>query len=172
IFQTGGQGVAGSGTIVDRVKQVKGVRAATPFVLQQVLFSSAGGGAHGGIVRGVDLDSSAVVSDMRTQVKSGTLEPLVTGAPAILLGAELARTLGVVPGESVTLISPQGALTAVGMVPKMRRYTVSGTIEIGMYEYDSSIAYLALPAAQEFAGLGPAVAGVEVELVDPFPGRR
>jgi len=172
IFQTGGQGVAGSGTIVDRVKQVKGVRAATPFVLQQVLFSSAGGGAHGGIVRGVDLDSSAVASDMRTQVKSGTLEPLVTGAPAILLGAELARTLGVVPGESVTLISPQGALTAVGMVPKMRRYTVAGTIEIGMYEYDSSIAYLALPAAQEFAGLGSAVTGIEVKLVDPFAARR
>ncbi|PYM11858.1 MAG: lipoprotein-releasing system transmembrane subunit LolC [Candidatus Rokuibacteriota bacterium] len=120
----------------------------------------------------MDLDSSAVASDMRTQVKSGTLEPLVTGAPAILLGAELARTLGVVPGESVTLISPQGALTAVGMVPKMRRYTVAGTIEIGMYEYDSSIAYLALPAAQEFAGLGSAVTGVEVKLVDPFAARR
>ena len=93
-----------------------------------------------------------------------------TGEPAILLGVELARTLGVVPGDSVTLISPQSALTAVGMVPKMRRFTVAGTIEIGMHEFDSSIAYLSLPAAQEFAGLPDGVSGIEVKLADPFAG--
>ena len=71
----------------------------------------------------------------------------------------------------MTLISPQGALTAVGMVPKMRRYTVAGTIEIGMYEFDASIAYLALPAAQEFAGLA-GVTGIEVKLDDPFEAKR
>ena len=64
--------------------------------------------------------------------------------------------LGVLPGDSVTVISPKGALTAVGMVPKMRRYTVAGTIEVGMHEYDSSIAYLPLAAAREFAGPAPA----------------
>jgi lipoprotein-releasing system permease protein len=58
------------------------------------------------------------------------------------------------------------------MVPKMRRYTVAGTLEVGMYEYDASIAYLALPVAQEFAGLGAAVTGIEVRLRDPFAARR
>jgi lipoprotein-releasing system permease protein len=93
------------------------------------------------------------------------------GQPAVLLGVELARTLGVVVGDSVTLILPKGAVTAVGMVPKMRQFTVAGTVEIGMYEYDSSIAYLALPAAQDFGGL-TGVTGLEVKLHDPFQAKR
>jgi lipoprotein-releasing system permease protein len=71
----------------------------------------------------------------------------------------------------VTVISPKGALTAVGMVPKMRRYTLVGTIEAGMYEYDSSVAYLTLPAAQDFAGLAGA-SGIEVKLADPFAAKQ
>src|SRR5207244_10079630 len=89
-----------------------------------------------------------------------------------LLGVELARTLGVVPGDAVTVISPKAAVTAVGMVPKMRRFTVAGTVEIGMYEYDASIAYLALDVAREFADLPAGVTGLEVKLDDPFAARR
>jgi lipoprotein-releasing system permease protein len=172
IFQSGGQGLTASDAIAARVERVPGVRSATPFVLQQALFTSGGGLAHGGVVRGVDVGVPAVLADVRAQVRSGRIDPLLSGEPAILLGAELARTLGVVPGDSVTVIAPQGAITAVGMVPKMRRYTVAGTLEIGMYEYDSSVAYLALPAAQEFAGLTAGVTGIEVKLVDPFAARR
>jgi lipoprotein-releasing system permease protein len=112
-----------------------------------------------------------VARDLRAQVRNGSTEALARGESAILLGVELARILGVVPGDDVTVISPQGALTAVGMVPKMRRYRMVGTIEVGMHEFDSSIAYLALPAAQEFAGLGVGVTGIEVKLADPFDAR-
>jgi lipoprotein-releasing system permease protein len=63
-------------------------------------------------------------------------------------------------------------MTAVGMVPKMRRYVVAGTIELGMHDYDASVAYLPLAAAQEFAGLDGRVTGVEVRLHDPFAARR
>src|SRR3990172_1686446 len=95
------------------------------------LFAWMGGGATGGLVRGVDIASASVRKDLTRQIKMGSLEPLGRsgGEPAIILGRELARTLGVIPGESVTVISPQGALTAVGMVPKMRRFTVAGTFE-------------------------------------------
>jgi lipoprotein-releasing system permease protein len=88
-----------------------------------------------------------------------------------VLGRELARSLGAVPGDSVTVISPQGALTAVGLVPKMRRFHVAALIELGLWEHDSSVAYATLPAAQEFAGLGDRVSGVEVKLADPFEAR-
>jgi lipoprotein-releasing system permease protein len=159
------------GAVVSRVATVPGVRSATPFVLQQALFTSQGGEAHGGLVRGVDLDSKPVTEDLRAQLRSGKLEPVAGGEAAILLGVELARTLGVVPGDAITVISPKGAMTAVGLVPKMRRYTVAGTIEVGMYEYDSSLAYLSLPAARDFAGL-PGVTGVEVRLRDPFDAKR
>jgi lipoprotein-releasing system permease protein len=172
VFQAGAPGLVDHVRVVERVRTLPGVRSATPFVLQQGLFTSQGGGAHGGLVRGVDMTARPVVADLRTQLRSGSLEPLANGDSAILLGQELARLLGVLPGDSVTVISPQGALTAVGMVPKMRRFVVAGTVEIGMHEFDASVAYVPLPAAQEFAGLGTGVTGVELKLGDPFAAKQ
>jgi lipoprotein-releasing system permease protein len=172
IFQLGNRGLTDADRVARRVEKVPGIISATPFVLQQALFTSPGGGAHGGLVRGVDLSAPAMVATIKGQVRRGAVEPLVQGEPAILLGLELARTLGVAAGDTVTLISPQGALTAVGMVPKMRRFTVAGTIEIGMHELDSSIAYVPLAAAQEFAGIPGAVTGIEARLDDPFAAKR
>ena len=170
VFQTGGAGMLDAGRVAGQVRQVRGVRAATPFVLQQALFTSPGGDAHGGLVRGVDLSDGVVAGDLRSQLRTGRLESFAEGGDGILLGVELARVLGVLPGDAVTVISPKGALTAVGMVPKMRRFTVAGTIQVGMHEYDSSIAYLPLGAAREFAGLA-GVTGVEVKLTDPFDAK-
>jgi lipoprotein-releasing system permease protein len=172
VFQSGGKGVTGADALAEKLRTVRGVKSATPFVLQQALFTSQIGGAHGGLVRGIDLGAAPVRDDVASQLASGTLEPVTRGEPAILLGSELARTLGVVAGDSITVISPQGALTAVGMVPKMRRYAVAGTVEVGMHEYDASVAYLALPLAQEFAGLAAGVTGIEVKLADPFDAKR
>src|SRR5919197_1938844 len=171
IFQTGGLGIPNAPALAERVKTVDGVRSATPFVLQQVLFSAEGGGAHGGLLRGGHLSAEPVLRDIRSQIRAGRVDAVAAGEPAILLGAELARLLGVVTGDTVTVISPKGALTAVGMVPKMRRYTVAGTIEVGMYEFDASIAYTSLATAQEFAGLNGA-SGIEVKLDDPFDAKR
>jgi lipoprotein-releasing system permease protein len=171
VFQSGRGGLTDADRVAEQVRAVQGVRAATPFILQQALFTSDAGEAHGGLVRGVDLGHTAVREDLRSQVRAGRLDGAASGEGAILLGVELARLLGVAPGDSVTVISPKGAITAVGMVPKMRRYVVGGTVEMGMHEYDSSIAYLALPAAQDFAGLSGAVTGIEVKLDDPFDAR-
>ena len=171
VYQSGGAGLRDAAAVAERVQAIPGVRSATPFVHQQALFTTAAGGAQGGLIRGLDLRREAVRGDVQATLRSGSLRPLADGEAAMLLGRELARALGVVPGDSVTVISPQGALTAVGMVPKMRRYTVAGTIEIGMYELDASLAYLALPAAQEFAGL-TGVTGIEVKLRDPFDAKR
>ena len=170
VFQSGATGMLDAGRIAGEVRAVPGVRAATPFVLQQALFTSPGGEAHGGLVRGIDLSDASVAGDLVGQVRSGRLESFAEGGDGILLGGELARTLGVLPGDAITVISPKGALTAVGMVPKMRRFTVVGTIQVGMHEYDSSIAYLPLGPAREFAGLA-GVTGIEVKLADPFDAR-
>jgi lipoprotein-releasing system permease protein len=171
VYQSGGTGLADPGAVVARIATIPGVRSASPFVHQQTLFTTSGGGSHGGLIRGIDLRAPSVARDIRAQLRSGSLEPVEHGEAAILLGRELARGLGVLPGDTVTVISPKGALTAVGMVPKMRRYTVAGTFEVGMYEFDSSFAYLALPVAQEFAGLA-GVTGIEVKLADPFDAKR
>jgi lipoprotein-releasing system permease protein len=170
VFPSGGAGMLDAAQVAAQVRQVPGVRVATPFVLQQALFTSPGGDAHGGLVRGVDTSDATVAGDLQSQLRTGRLESFADGGDGILLGAELARVLGVLPGDAITVISPKGALTAVGMVPKMRRFTVAGTIQVGMHEYDASIAYLPLAAAREFAGLTGAT-GVEVKLVDPFDAR-
>ena len=173
LLDSGGRGVTGAGEIASRVRGVPGVRSATPFVVQQALFTGQGRGATGGLLRGVDLASPSVRSELASELKSGSVDPLLrsSGEPALLLGRELARTLGAVPGDFVTVISPQGAMTAVGLVPKMRRFEVAGYIEVGLYEYDASLAYTSLAAAQEFAGLGDRVSGVEVKLDDPFDAK-
>lgn len=172
IFSAGTAGLPNAPAVAERVRTVPGVRTATLFVLQQALFTAEGGGAHGGLVRGVDLRTPALLADLRAHVKTGSVEPLVDGQTAVLLGAELARILGVVVGDPVTVISPKGAMTAVGLVPRMRRYTVAGTVEMGMYEYDASIAFMGLGQAQEFAGLPAGVTGIEVKLIDPFDAKR
>jgi lipoprotein-releasing system permease protein len=165
--------VAGATEVAAKVRSIRGVLSATPFVVQQALFTGQGRGATGGLLRGVDLASPTVQAQLRSEVKTGSLDPLLrtSGEPALLLGRELARTLGVVPGDFVTVISPQSAMTAVGLVPKMRRFEVGGYVEVGLYEYDASIAYTGLAAAQEFAGLGDRVSGVEVKLDDPFDAK-
>ena len=172
VVEGGGRGMADAAAVAARLRPVSGVLAATPFVLQQALFTVQGGGATGGLLRGVDLDAPAVRETIASQLKGGSLDPLLTGGePALLLGRELARTLGVIPGDTVTVISPQGAMTAVGLVPKMRRFLVAGYVEVGMFEHDASLAYTTLAAAQEFAGLGDRVTGVEVKLDDPFEAK-
>jgi len=173
VVEPGGRGVAGASEVASRVRSIRGVLSATPFVVQQALFTGQGRGATGGLLRGVDLASPTVRAQLAGEVKTGNLDPLLraSGEPALLLGRELARTLGVVPGDHVTLISPESAMTGVGLVPKMRRFEVAGYIEVGLYEYDASLAYTGLAAAQEFAGLGDRVSGVEVKLDDPFDAK-
>ncbi len=173
IVEPGGRGVADAGGLAARAAAVPGVRSATPFVLQQALFTAQGGGATGGLLRGMDLASEPVRTGLAAHLRAGRLDPLLAGGPepALLLGRELARSLGAIPGDHVTVISPQGAMTAVGLVPKMRRFVVAGVVEVGMYEYDASLAYTSLAAAQEFAGLGDRVSGIEVKLDDPFAAR-
>jgi lipoprotein-releasing system permease protein len=171
LLEGGGRGLPDVGAVIERAKGVPGVRSAAPFVLQQALFTAHGGGAAtGGLLRGVDLGAAAVRESLTAQLRAGSLAPLLAGdgEAAVLLGRELGRILGAVPGDHITVISPQGAMTAVGLVPKMRRFRVAGFVEAGMYEYDSSLAYTSLAAAQEFAGLGERVSGIEVKLDDPW----
>ena len=173
VFESAGRGVADGPGVAARVRGVPGVRAATPFVIQQALFTVKGGGATGALLRGMDVASPEVRAHLQSQLRRGSLDALTApgGEPALLLGRELARTLNAFPGDRVTVISPQGAMTAVGLVPRMRSFVVAGLVEAGLWEYDSSLALTSLATAQEFASLGDRVSGVEVKLGDPFEAK-
>jgi lipoprotein-releasing system permease protein len=83
-----------------------------------------------------------------------------------IIGSRLAHKMGIVAGDEITLISPNGKVTAFGTVPRMKSYQVIGAFEVGMYEYDANFIFLPLEAAQKYFGLGDAVTNIDVTLSD------
>lgn len=152
------------------------VQAASPFIVHQVMLASEGR-AVGAVLRGIDIGSIGDVTDFRKHLKEFDKNRLNfpgEGGPqfdenGIVLGRMLAGHLGVTLGSSVTLISPLAVdLMPLGIVPRIRALRVVGIFEVGMYEYDSSLAYIPIPTAQRFFRMGKAVTGIEVRLGDIF----
>jgi lipoprotein-releasing system permease protein len=154
--------------VVSRVERVPRVVAATPFVLRQVLLSSESA-VQGIVLRGIDPRNEPRVTELASNIKYGNLGDLERdGRPGIILGRELAMRLGVVVGDSVNVVSPVGSVRAISMTPKIRPFAVVAVFESGMFEYDSSLAYISLLEAQQFFNLGRTVTGVEVKVEDIF----
>ncbi len=169
IVDTAGRGIAEVERILPLARRHPEVASATPFVLLQVMLSRDHA-ATGVVLRGIDVEAGRV--ELGRRVKDGDLGALAGPEPAVALGRELARTLGVFVGDTVTAISPQAAVTAVGTIPKMRQFRVAAIFEIGLWDYDSALAYTGLAAAQQFAGLGDRVSGIELRLRDVYRARR
>lgn len=180
VQERGQPSMAGYSALLPQVESVPGVVAATPYIFKQVLLTSATG-VQGIILRGIDPRTEPTVTDLAKNVTFGTIQDLAVPRPAappasssqaalpgIILGKELATRLGTFVGQRVNVVSPVGSVSALGMTPKIRPFQVVGLFESGMYEYDSSLAYIALDAAQQFFGLGRRVTGLEVKVDDVF----
>ena len=140
------------------------VIGAAPFVAAQALVAR-GDDMRGVVVRGIVPEEEATVTDLARQLKDTTLAKLEPGAWNVVLGIELARSLGVHAGDKVTLVLPGGQVTPAGIVPRLRTLTVAGTFDAGHYEYDSGLALVALDdAAKLFRVEGPT--GVQLRLRD------
>lgn len=157
-----------------KVRRMNGVDAAAPFVLSQGLISAGHDYAEGVAVVGVESDTGtrAVTSLPRYFTKGDltfrTTQPGVEGGIAI--GTRLSSKLSAYPGDVVTMVAPAGSQfnrSLGAFVPKYRRYEVTGLFETGMFDYDNSYVVMSRHAAQDFAGLGSAVTGLEVRLADP-----
>ena len=166
--------------LVTKVEEIPGVVAATPYIFKQVLLTSKTG-VQGIILRGIDPDKEPKVTEVAANVKHGQIKDLanppmvkrkngtvVTTKPGIILGEELALRLGLFLGNNVNVVSPVGPISALGMTPKIRPFQVVGIFESGMYEYDSSLAYISLQEAQNFFGLGNKVTGIQIKVQDVF----
>ena len=160
------------------MRGVEGVVGASPFTYNQALVSGPGG-STGVVVRGIDVDTAGEVTVLPERIREGSLDGLKRafgdGAgtdkenlPGIVLGGELARTIGAVLGDSVNVISPMGAVTPAGPAPRVAAFEVAGIFEIGMYEYDSNLAFVSVENAQKFFRLGNTVTGVEVKVRDVY----
>lgn len=168
VMDLSGRGVEDPDRVVAVARAHPEVRAAAPFVLQQVLLVRDEA-AVGVVLRGIDPEVGR--AELEKRIRQGSLQALAGPEAGVALGRELARTLGVFIGDTVTAVSPRGAVTAVGTIPKMRPLRVVAVFEIGLYEYDSALAYTSLATAQQFADLGGRVSGVEVRVADVYRAR-
>jgi lipoprotein-releasing system permease protein len=146
------------------------VLAVAPFVNAQGMFTR-GSNVRGAVVRGILPQREMKVSDIGRHMRSGSLDALQAGAYRVVLGADLARALGVLPGDKVTLIAPQGLVTPAGVIPRLKQFTVAGLFEVGMYEYDSGLALIHLEDAQKLYQMGAEVSGLRLKLDDLFAAR-
>jgi len=143
------------------------VLATAPYVSAQGLLSS-GSTVRGAYVRGVIPEDEEKVADFAQHMKSGSLAALKPGEFGIVLGIELARALGVMAGDKVVLIAPQGQVTPAGILPRLRQFTVVGIFAVDHYEYDSGLSLVNLEDAQKLYRMGAQVSGVRLKLKDLF----
>jgi len=167
-----GESMRDYGEVMKRVQSLQGVVATTPFIFSQAMLTSEAN-VHGIVLRGIDPESAGKVINIENTLKSGTMESLKkegvsSGQPGIFIGKELARTLGVRMDDTVVIVSPAGALSPLGAGSPMKKFQVAGIFDTGMYEYDTSLAYISLKSAQKFLGMEDAVSGVEVKVKDIY----
>jgi len=146
------------------------VRATAPFVQGQAMLA-AGQAVRGALVRGILPEEEEKVADIGQHMRAGSLADLRPGEFGVILGADLARGLGVLPGDKVVLVAPQGLVTPAGVIPRLKQFTVAGTFEVGMVDADAGLALVHLRDAQTLYQLGDAVSGVRLRLDDLFAAR-
>ena len=142
-----------------------------PFVESQGMLTHAGQ-VRGVLIRGVSPSREPAVSEIGRYLVEGELESLAPGRFNVLIGRDLARRLGAEVGTRVTLVAPQARITPAGVLPRMRRFTVSGLFEAGHAQYDTSLAVVHVEDAQRVFRLGRGVSGLRVKLADMFDAPR
>ncbi|MGB5885070.1 MAG: lipoprotein-releasing ABC transporter permease subunit [Desulfobulbales bacterium] len=183
VIQRLGRGITDYRKVSAMVLQTKGVLAATPYTYSQTMLSVPDA-SSGVVVRGIDPATANNVLSLSNQLVEGTVDALndekqetdasstsssaPRSLPGIILGKEIARSLRVDMGDNIRLFSPSGPLTPMGVIPKIKTCRVVGIFDTGMYEYDSSLAYVSLTTAQDFLELDEAVHGLELKVDDIY----
>ena len=160
-------------SVITKVMQSEGIKAAAPFILNQVMLTF-GSKSSGVVVRGVDPEREAMVSDLEKNLIQGEIGMLKRrkknkagpGHDNIILGKELSQKLGVQVGDAISMVSPASRLTPMGLIPKIKLFKVVGLFESGMFEYDSSLAFISIQSAQRFFSMKGKVSGIEIRVED------
>ncbi|MBU4463001.1 MAG: lipoprotein-releasing ABC transporter permease subunit [Proteobacteria bacterium] len=159
--------------IIKDIEKIDGVKTASPYVFSQIMLRSSSQ-VSGAVLRGIDPGSAgqAIKSLDKTFLEQRLTknQNADTSAfvPGIILGLELARNLGVMENDIIYLISPRGMIAPVGYIPAMKRFRVTGVFESGMYEYDTSLAYVHIKDAQSILHIGDSVTNIGVRVNDIY----
>ena len=154
-------------TLADIARQHGEVVGAAPYIEGEGMLSN-GEQVSGTALRGIDTEHESEVSEVAEKMISGKLERLQAGEYGIVLGVDLARSLGVLLGDKVSLIVSKANISPAGIMPRMKRFTVVGIFEVGMYEYDSTLAILHIEDAAKLYKMSGQVSGLRLKLEDMF----
>ncbi len=152
--------------VAGRINQVAGVKYAIPLIDGQVLAQGNVGSGTGALVRGIRGEDLGKVSIVANNIKQGSLVGFDTGE-GVAIGSRMAENLGLVLGDTITLISPDGDVTPIGTTPRMKGYPVTAIFEVGMSEYDSSIIYMPFSEAQLYFNMEGKAQTIEIYVDNP-----
>jgi len=160
--------------VMEKLKGLKGVVATTPFIYNQVMLST-GKNVSGVVLRGIDVQSDRLVTRLSRSVVEGDINKLdpqpnngPDTLPGLMMGKELAKHLNILVGDKINVISPIGTISPLGMMPKLKPFRVTGIFNTGMFEYDSTLAYVSLHQAQTFFDLDDTVTGIQLKVDDVY----
>ena len=161
----GPEGIRNYRELMARLAGTPGVRSIEPAIYDTVLLSS-GNRAHGVVLKGVDPELELNASEALHRIVAGSADfhADADGIPAILVGRLLAEDLKISAGDYLTLTSPQGSLTPFGMLPRSRRFRVTGIFDSGFYDYDANWTFVTLASGQAMAGIGDVVSLLELRV--------
>lgn len=157
--------------VLQKAEKNNEVVAAAPYINKEVMLTN-GRRVSGSLIRGIVPDMETRVSLVESKMVSGSLHDLKAGEYGIVIGRELANSLGVYEGERVTVITPQASITAVGVMPRLRRFRVVGVFEVGMHQFDAAMAYMHLEDAAKLFSYEDKINGVRLKLTDLFEAPR
>ena len=153
----------------EKLKQEREVVSFAPFTLGQVMVTS-GSRVHGVYIRGIDPDNEGRTTEILSHIKDGDIRKLTQDSdmPGLVLGRELAGNLGLLVGDTATIVSPLGEIGPMGMLPKVKKFRVIAIFEIGMFEYDSNLVLTDMKTTQDFFGMRQSITGIELRLRDIY----
>lgn len=166
VMDFGGKGITDIQTLQDKVIRLPHVVATTPFIINQVMLA-ANERVQGVVVRGIDPLREGRVTDLEKNMREGSLLDLQSTdrlLPGIVIGEDLARKFGASIGSTITMVNPIGEESALGMVPKMRKFRLVGIFDAGMYDYNTGFVYISIVEAQKFFNMPDRVSGLQVRV--------
>ena len=161
--------------VMEELKSVDGVVASTPFIYGQAMLKNSGR-VTGVVLRGMSIETYGNVINLG-EMRDGNIDNLSSGGnktdlPGVVIGKELAQNLGLLLFDTVEILLPMGISTPMGIVPKIKKFSVVGIFDSGSYEYDSSLVFMSLKNCKKFLGMKDTVTGIEIKVDDIYGAGR
>lgn len=166
----GKEGIKDYPSLIEEINKEEHVSGAAPFIFNQVMLTYKGR-VSGVVIRGIDPELERTATDLEKYIIKGKMG-FNDKLEEIIIGKELAEHLHVSLGHKINVVSPAGKMTPIGMTPRIKRFRVSGIFDSGMYEYDSSLAFISIKAGQKFFRMGENVTGIEVKVDNIYLARE